>query len=115
MAGIPDVLRRLLGLETTRSGRALALVDFHDHTRGGHFGHYIRWFARELSARFDEVYVVTPRPESTRALFAQGGPPANVSFHRLPRAMRRKKGKRFELEALRSLPGARRRHLGAFV
>lgn len=102
---------RLFG-STARNGRALALVDFHEHTRGGHFGSWLRWFAAEFAGRFDDVYVVTPDPALTRSLFREAaGSAPNLSFHRLPSRLRKTR----DLEALRSIGNARTQHLCVFV
>ncbi len=116
LARISDMLRVAFGRRPDsaerREGRALALLDLHPHTRGGHFGAWLRWFATELASRFDEVLVVTPSPRETRALFAADGcERPKITFHRLPRRLR----SRLDLEVLRDLEGARRRNLAAFV
>jgi hypothetical protein len=109
--GISNIVSRFFGARG-RSGRTLALLDLHAHTRGGHYGSWLRWFAGEFSPRFDEVCVVTPDPRLTRSLFQERDAAVpNVSFHQLPARLR----KTFDLEALRGLDGARRRHLSAFV
>ncbi len=107
-----NLFRRLFA-PSVREGRALALLDFHEHTRGGHFGFWLRWFACEFARRFDEVCVVTPDPALTRSLFQgpEGTRAPNVSFHRLPRRLR----KSFDLECLRRIDGLKKRELGAFV
>lgn len=35
------------------TNNCLALVDLYDHDRGGHFGHWLVWFAIEFSSRFN--------------------------------------------------------------
>ncbi|MFC1831403.1 hypothetical protein ACFL0S_05230, partial [Thermodesulfobacteriota bacterium] len=40
--------------------KTLVLIDFYDHERGGHFGHWLAWFAVEFSRRFKSVLVLTP-------------------------------------------------------
>ena len=87
----------------------LVLVDFHDHRRGGHYGAWLRWFADEFAARFEHVSIVTPRPRLSRGLF--GPDPPRVSFHRLPRRLRRS----FDLEALRRFGHRRNGRVHVFV
>jgi hypothetical protein len=109
LPGIVETLRRALG-PRPQPGRAIALVDLHQHTRGGHFGTWLRWFAGQFSTRFDDVHVVTPDPRLTETLFRDGAL-GNVTFHPLPRALR----KRFDADALRGIRGVRREHLCAFL
>lgn len=91
----------------------LALIDFHHHQRGGHFGPWLRWFAEEFAARFDDVDIVTPRPESTRELFrtAAGDFDEQISFLRLPVRMQRK----FHLEQLIEGLYGKRSNAAAFI
>ncbi|MGB0257156.1 MAG: hypothetical protein ACPGES_00765 [Coraliomargarita sp.] len=53
------------------------------HTRGGHFGPWLRWFATEFAERFEEVVVITPYPNKSKQLFCKSRPP-NIRFHKLP-------------------------------
>lgn len=86
----------------------LALADLHDHRRGGHFGAWLRWFADEFAARFEHVVVLTPRVRPARSLFGpRRNRPENLSFRRLPRALRRS----FDREALRRAAGRGRVHV----
>jgi glycosyltransferase involved in cell wall biosynthesis len=72
--------------------RALALIDYADHTRGGHFASYLVLFSRAFAARFDTVLVFTPDPQRTTALLglSQPGAPKNVSCHPLPPGPRKR-------------------------
>ncbi len=68
------------------SPRALALIDYEDHDRGGHYGPYLIWFVREFSSRFEKLLVFTPNSERSKGFVSSGLPeiPGNVSFHPLP-------------------------------
>jgi hypothetical protein len=72
--------------------RALALIDYVDHARGGHFGPYLVLFSRAFAARFDTVLVFTPDPQRTAALLGLSQPdaPKNVSCHPLPPGPRKR-------------------------
>ena len=64
---------------------ALAVVDYQPHTRGGHFGPWLKWFVRELAARFDRVAVFTPSAAQTANLLGfDGTARGNVACHALP-------------------------------
>jgi len=94
-------------------GETLCLIDFHDHTRGGHFGAWLRQFTLEFSERFDRVAVLTPRPWLTASLFAgrPGRCPRNILFLPLPRALARES----RLSELGRIPALRKDKLHAFV
>ena len=95
------------------AGEVLAVIDFHEHTRGGHFGPWLKWFVDEFAKRFSLVLVVTPHPVATAALF-EAGPEecrSNVVFQKLPPSL----GKRFDLDLLDVIPEARGVRLHAFI
>lgn len=94
-------------------GPVLAVIDFQEHTRGGHFGPWLKWFASEFSRRFALALVVTPNPSATEALFREQNqrPPANLIFRRLPARLRTT----FDLDALREIREARGVQLHAFI
>ncbi len=72
--------------------RTLVLIDYADHSRGGHFGPYLIWFVREFSQRFDTVLVLTPMPANTEKLLqlSDGNAPKNVFCHQLPKGPRKR-------------------------
>ena len=76
--------------QSSESNPVLALIDFETHTRGGHFGHWLKIFGTEFSKRFDSVIVITPEPDLTRNLFVSSpsGLPANIRFQALPKGRR---------------------------
>ena len=63
------------------NGWGIAVIDYEDHSRGGHFGSYLQWCTREFSTRFDAVSLFTPDPVHTAELLQPSG---NVSCHPLP-------------------------------
>ncbi|MEI7780647.1 MAG: hypothetical protein WCJ18_01825 [Planctomycetota bacterium] len=89
------------------------MIDFHEHTRGGHFGPWLKWFVHEFAKRFSRVLVVTPDPVATAALFEDSSAErcANVLFRKLPPSL----GKRFDLDLLHDIPEARGVRLHAFI
>lgn len=104
-------------LRAAPRGRAdaytLAVIDFEDHRRGGHFGAWLRWFTTEFAARFDYVTVVTPNPRSSQSLFAAA--PANVSFERLPKRFQATFDLGSLFKARRGANGPGAEHRRAFV
>jgi hypothetical protein len=72
--------------------RALAVIDYAEHSRGGHFGPYLIWIVREFACRFERVLLFTPHPRGTRLLFqSKGGSiPGNISFQVLPPGPRKR-------------------------
>jgi len=91
---------------------AIAVIDLHKHSRGGHFGVWHVWFATEFAKRFDQVFVVSSEPAGLEAFFRSIVPEvaANISFHRTPAGIKRA----FRLERLRELPVAPNAKLSAF-
>jgi hypothetical protein len=70
-----------------RGGRKkmIAVIDYQDHSRGGHFGPWLKWFVREFTQRFDSLLVFTPLPEHTRELLGMSGrEEGNIACHELP-------------------------------
>jgi len=91
---------------------AIAVIDLHKYSRGGHFGYWHVWFAMEFANRFDQVFVVSPEPAGLEAFFRSMVPEvaANISFHRTPGGIKRA----FRLGRLRELPVAPNAKLSAF-
>jgi hypothetical protein len=71
---------------------AIAVIDFEVHTRGGHFGDWLVFFANEFAKRFDHVLVYTPDPVKTAGLFesAPEARRANITLAKLPQGKRRR-------------------------
>lgn len=92
---------------------AIAVVDLYKFGRGGHFAYWHTRFGREFSSRFDQVLLVSPDPASLETYFRStaGIPDTNISFHRLPRGLK----KTFDLQRLRTLPIAGDVVLHAFM
>jgi hypothetical protein len=69
----------------------LVIIDFEDHSRGGHFGNYLRNFCVRFASRFGKVVCCTPNPEHTRELFTEVkmSIPGNVFFMPQPKGPRR--------------------------
>lgn len=89
----------------------LALIDFHKHTRGGHFGYWLRFFTLQFAQRFSQVVVLTPEPVLTHSLFQQESSPPNVFIKKLPKGINQGLGE----HALRKIPELRRARICAFV
>ena len=73
-------------MSRSSKGTVLILIDLKEHTRGGHFGPWLKFFATEFVSRFDRVAIVTPNPNLTRGLFQKDDVKKNdsLSFHKLP-------------------------------
>jgi glycosyltransferase involved in cell wall biosynthesis len=54
-----------------RKATTLIVIDFYDHTRGGHFGSMLHWYAQEFLSRVDRVIVCTPEPRVAQELFTE--------------------------------------------
>lgn len=89
---LKQFLKRLLqGEPVEKTSNLLILIDLKKHTRGGHFGPWLRWFGLEFSSRFNRTAIATPDPELTRSLFQDVKFDENKSltFHKLPRRLRK--------------------------
>ena len=95
------------------SKSAIAVVDLHSFTRGGHFALWHAWFGREFARRFDQVLLLTPDPDGLEAFVrsTHGCLEANISVHQVPSRLR----KTFDLGHLHSLPLADGTRLHAFM
>lgn len=89
-------MRFLQKKSLNKSSKILIIVDLKEHTRGGHFGPWLKWFTVEFLSRFDRIAIVTPKPKLTRSLFPNTYN-GILSFHRLSRYLR----KVFDLEYLK--------------
>jgi len=114
-----EKLRALLFLlrsklrRSAQPGEVLCLVDFHSHTRGGHFAVWLQRFALEFSSRFDRVIVLVPDPFKAASLFVREKQacPRNICVRKLPRNV----SGNFSLANLKQLPAMSNSRLSAFV
>lgn len=89
---------------------ALYLIDFKRHTRGNHFGPWLKWYSQEFARRFDRVILVTPDSKITKKLFKNienGG----IELKKLPRKLKNS----FDLNHLSRLYGKRNERAYFFV
>lgn len=101
------------GPQPLASDSHLLLIDFHPFSRGGHFGQYMHWFAREFCSRYDWVTALSPNAEVLEAHFRtyEMEIPANLRFGTLSRVDR----KIFDLDRLARQHTSRFEQVEAFI